>query len=192
MTYEKPIKICLYGYTGVGCNQLSRVATGLKFDGDLPCVLNWSHVNKEFIINERKYIANIWNGPGQERFKSPSKLYLKNANIIILVYDITNRQTFYDLSYSIDIIKDLCDNYIGAIVGNKSDLYMNESVSEEEAREFAERIGFKFALVSAKNDKNGFIEFLERLVKDFLEANNDIIKLIEKERQQEIEEEKKE
>ena len=50
MTHENPIKICLYGDSGVGCNQLSRVAVGLKFDEKLPCVLNWSNVNKEFII----------------------------------------------------------------------------------------------------------------------------------------------
>ena len=92
----------------------------------------------------------------------------------------------------INIIRGLCDNYIGAILGNKQDLFIKEEVSEEEAREFAEGIGFKFALVSAKIFRNRFIELLEELVKDFIEGNNilneEIIK--QKERQKEFEKEK--
>ena len=58
------------------------------------------------------------------------------------------------------------------IVGNKCDLYMEEQVTEEEARIFAKSKGYKFKLVSAKSNPNTLNEFLEELVQDYNELNN--------------------
>ena len=72
--------------------------------------------------------------------------------------------------YWIKTIKDtLGDEPIMGIVGNKSDLYLEEAIPEEEAKDYAQKLGFKFKYVSAKNDPISFINFLQELVEEFLE-----------------------
>ena len=63
------------------------------------------------------------------------------------------------------------DNVILGVVGNKSDLYMKEQVKEKEGKNYADSIGAKFRLVSAKNDPHGFVNFLSELLDDFLKKN---------------------
>jgi len=180
MNDEAPIKICLYGYSGVGCNQLKNVTLGLKFEKGGPAVTVWSFVEKTFIINKKEYLVNIWNGPGQEKYRNFLKIFLKDANIVILVYDITYRKTFEELSEYINIVRELLgNNFIGAIVGNKIDLFEYEKVSEEEARKFAEEVGFKFAIVSAKVNIKPFIKLLKELIEDFIEKQKEKKKIIE-------------
>jgi len=187
MDDEIDIKLCLYGFSGVGCNQLSRVARGLKFSDDSPSVVTWGFGEKHLNINQKNYLVEIWNGPGQKRFEALLKIFLKEAKIVIFVYDITYRESFDSLSEYINIAKEILGNnfYIGAIVGNKIDLIENEKVSEIEARKFAEEVGFKFALVSAKKDINPFIKLLKELVEDFIKGKKEYNK------KRKIEEEKK-
>ena len=177
MDDEKEINVILYGTSGVGCSELSEVAIGQKFEINLENSTAWSHREKKFIINEKKYVVNLWNGPGQEIYRSILKIILKTANIIILVYDINKRETFYSLKEYIYIVREILgDNIIGAIVGNKIDLQLplnEENDIEREARKIAKGIGFKFTLVSAKKDINPFIKLLEELVKDFIERDKE-------------------
>ena len=73
----------------------------------------------------------------------------------------------------IDITRKILDNnFRGAIVGNKSDLFKEEEVPQDEAREFAKKNEFKFTLVSAKEDINSFINLLKECVEDSLTKNS--------------------
>jgi len=138
---EREIKIFLYGYTGVGCNQLSNVVTSKEFEENPVAVINWSYKKRTFNINGKEYIVNIWNGPGQESMRNFLKLFLKNANIVIFVYDITFRQSFDELNEYINIAKKILNNnFIGAIVGNKKDLFLDKKVPDDEARKFAKEL----------------------------------------------------
>ena len=57
------------------------------------------------------------------------------------------------------------------ICGNKSDLYLNVEVSEEECKEYSEKMGCWWTVTSAKPDKVGFPKFLEKLVEDYMSFN---------------------
>ena len=83
--------------------------------------------------------------------------------MIILVYDITRKETFDNLkNYWYKEIKESCDKkIILAIAGNKSDLYVDEDVPEQEARDVAESINAIFALTSAQNNDG-----VEKLFRD--------------------------
>ena len=91
-----------------------------------------------------------------------------------LVYSINSKETYDGLKeYWFNIITEaLGDEPIIAMVGNKSDLFLEEQIKEEEAKEFARENGIKFKLVSAKEDPDGFIEFLEELLDEYLRLNN--------------------
>ena len=99
-------------------------------------------------------------------------MYFNDSKIIILVYDITDKKTFEQLTYWYNQVETLVDeqNIILAIVGNKKDLYDHEQVTEDQGKKFAKEKNAKFKLSSAKEDPLNFNEFLEELFKEFIDT----------------------
>ena len=166
------IKIILIGEPGTGKTCLINVATGNQFNENSESTLLSTYVTKKMVINDKEYDLNLWDTAGQEKYRAMTKIFTKNSKIVIFVYAINNKNTFEEMkSYWIKTIKEtLGDEPILGIAGNKSDLYLEEAVPEEEAREFANKLGIKFKLVSAKNDPNSFVNFLQELVEEFLKT----------------------
>ena len=164
-------KVILLGDMSVGKTSLIKVATNQAFDPNYKPTLVSSYVKKEFKYNDKEYTFNIWDTIGQEKYRALTKLYFKKAIIVILVYDITKQKSFEALNYWHGLIKnELVENsYILAIVGNKKDLYEEEKVSEEQGKKYAEDSNAKFKLTSAKDDPNGFRQFLDELFTDYIE-----------------------
>ena len=103
---------------------------------------------------------DIWDTAGQEAYRSLTKIFINDSNIVIFVYDITN-----DLEYWINLTKEILDDstfYV--ILGNKYDLYLNEEVEEEEARKKAEEIGAYFKLSSAKCERKNLNKIFDEIV----------------------------
>ena len=162
------LNILLVGESGVGCNQLSNITSGSGFNEGEPCVTGHKYITKNVFIKNKEYGIRLWNGPGQEKYRGLRKTFLKMSNIVIFVYDITDSHSFLELNYHINMAKEvLGDKFKGAIVGNKSDLYEKEKITEEEVRQLAKNNGYKYKFVSAKCDPNSFIFFLEELVEDY-------------------------
>jgi small GTP-binding protein len=166
------IKIILIGEPGTGKTCLINVSTGNQFNENSESTLLSTYVTKKMVINDKEYALNLWDTAGQEKYRAMTKIFTKNSKIVIFVYAINNKNTFEEMkSYWIKTIKEtLGDEPILGIAGNKSDLYLEEAVPEEEAREFANKLGIKFKLVSAKNDPNSFVNFLQELVEEFLKT----------------------
>ena len=169
----KGIKIVLLGEAGVGKTcLLSRFITG-QFDKETLSTNGASFVSKQIKYEHLKktLVLDIWDTAGQEKYRALTKLFYKDASMIILVYDITKKETFDNLkNYWYKEIKDSCDKkIILAIAGNKSDLYVNEDVPEPEARDFAESINAIFALTSAK-DNDGVEKLFRDIGNKYLES----------------------
>ena len=171
---EEDIKVILVGEPGTRKTSLINVAIGKMFTDNSPSTLISTFVQKKFNKNNKEYILNIWDTAGQEKFRAMTKIFIKNSKIVILVYSINSKETYDGLKeYWFNIITEaLGDEPIIAMVGNKSDLFLEEQIKEEEAKEFARENGIKFKLVSAKEDPDGFIEFLEELLDEYLRLNN--------------------
>ena len=100
---------------------------------------------------------------------STTELCLKIADIILFVYDIINKNSLEHLNIRIDLSKDVNQNdFIGAIIANKSDLYERREVSDEQGKEFAKKYNYKFYSASAKDNPEGFRIFIEELIKDYI------------------------
>jgi GTPase SAR1 family protein len=147
---------------------------------------------KTLTINKQKVQLNIWDTVGQEKFRSLSKLFFKDTKIVALVYSITNRKSFDDLGFWLNIFKETIgvDVVIG-VMGNKSDLFLEQVVNEEEGEKFAQEHGGFFDLVSAKDNKPGLDKFITKLVTECLKKNKNLspsngIKLVNQEQTQEI------
>ena len=155
---EKNIKILLCGESGVGCNTLSYMLARTNFSP-----------RKIILFNKIK--VSLWNGPGQEKYRFLLSVFLDKSDIVIFVYDITKRSSLDYLNILIKMAKDkLGDKFIGAIVGNKIDLFFEQEVEDEEAEKLAREQGYKFYLVSAKTDLIAFRNCLEELVLNYIFA----------------------
>ena len=163
------IKIILVGDSGTGKTNLIAVSAGMEFNSNSLTTTSCSYVQK--IINKegKDYKVNLWDTIGQEKYRSLTKIFLKDSKIVIFVYDITNRETFESLVFWKKIIDEVLGNEpIFGVVGNKMDLYYEEKVKDEEGEESANSIGAKFLLTSAKNDSKGFNKFIELMLEEYL------------------------
>ena len=161
------VKAILLGNSGVGKTNLINTSIGLKFEDCCNPTTTGTFVQKLIPINNKKYSVNLWDTAGQETYKSITKIFLRKSEIIIFVYDITDEKSFKDLEFWIQMCKEMIDNkYVSGIVGNKIDLFTNEEVNDEEARQYAQSKNMKFKLVSAKDNPNNFNNFLIELLND--------------------------
>ena len=165
------IKVILVGEPGTGKTSLISVSVGEEFKELTNSTLLSNFVSKKFNKNGKNYILNIWDTAGQEKYHAVTKIFTKNAQIVIFVYAINSKKTMEGLqTYWFKSIKDvLGEEPIFGLVGNKYDLFMFEEVKEEEAKEFAQQNDMQFELTSAKEDAEGFIKFLSQLLDEYIE-----------------------
>ncbi|CAN1241901.1 Ras-related protein RABD2a [Linum perenne] len=97
----------------------------------------------------------IWDTAGQERFRTITSSYYRGAHGIIIVYDVTDEESFNNVKQWLsEIDRYATENVNKLLVGNKSDLTANKVVSYETAKAFADEIGIPFIETSAKNASN--------------------------------------
>ena len=107
-------------------------------------------------------------------------LYYKGKDGILVVYDITNRQSFDDINFWLNEIKEKANkNTVLLLVGNKCDLEDERKVSFQEGKDFADNNGIKFIETSAKTNQN-VDEAFEILIDEVIKNNKDILKKIDK------------
>ena len=130
--------------------------------------------SKNVQIDNQDIHLLLYDTAGQEKFRALIPMYTRDANIILLVYDVTSKESFTHLS---GWLKDLTnvkkENVIFAVVGNKTDLgnkiYLIDTrqVTTEEGKKFAEEKNFMFAEVSAKTG-DGIKKLFDVILKEML------------------------
>ena len=124
-------------------------------------------------LNGKNVKLQIWDTAGQERFKNITASYYRGGNGILVVYDITDRESFNNLnSWLIEIEKSANKNVYKILIGNKSDLEKERKVTYEQGAEFAAQYGMKFIETSAKESKNVQEAFVT-MTKEIIAQNNE-------------------
>ena len=144
-------KITLVGDSGVGKSSIiGRFVTGI-FIKDMSSTAGLNYSQKLYERDGTKVNLNLWDTAGQEKFRSLGRNFYKDSYIIIIVFDITNRMSFINAKEVwYNEIKNYGEKFkFLSLVGNKSDKYEDEEVTDEEAISFAKEIDAKFFLVSA-------------------------------------------
>ena len=167
------IKIILLGESKVGKTSLISAFNGDKFEEQIISTICFSSIKKDIIINNIKYMVEIWDTADQERYHSVSQLFIKGSQIVIFVYDITKINSFSKLSFWVNYVRELLNiQVVYGVVANKMDLIDNfednELVDEEEGRNFAEKIGALFTETSCKDNPKAFYEFIKELILKFI------------------------
>ena len=123
---------------------------------------------KSIEVDGKKVKLQIWDTAGQERFKNIQASYYKGANGILVVYDITNRESFEHVnSWLIEIEKNGNKNVYKFLIGNKNDLEDQRVISKEQGDEFASINGMDFFETSAKTAYQ-VQEAFEQLTRDIM------------------------
>ena len=123
---------------------------------------------KNLEMNSKKIRLQIWDTAGQERFRNIAKNYYQSSDGFIVVYDITNNESFQTLDYWVEEIKSNSQELSRMIlVGNKCDIEEGRQVKKEEGKEYAKKKELKFYEVSAKDGTNVNKAF-DDLIKDIL------------------------
>ena len=167
---SKGIKIILLGESGVGKTNLIRVTTGEEFEQNSMSSSSGSYKEGFYISStKKKFIYHLWDTAGQEAYRSLNKIFIKNAKVVIFVYAIDNEQSFNELKYWIELAKaELGEDFVMGIVANKIDLFEEQQVKEEVAKDFAKKQKIKFRATSALTEPMGFKSFLEELLIDYI------------------------
>ena len=167
-------KVVLLGDSGVGKTCIiSRYIQG-TFMKNCNSTNGASYCSKNVRFENlgKNLLLDIWDTAGQEKYKSLTRFFYKDAAVAILVYDITRRESFDNIvNYWYGQLKENGDkNIVIGIAGNKCDLYEKEKVAESEAKEFADKIGAIFELTSAANN-TGIDELFQDVGNKYLDPS---------------------
>ena len=144
-------KIIFLGDQYVGKSSILNRFYQDKFEPDYQATIELDFHSKNVEIKGTAIRLLLYDTAGQEKFKSLIPMYIRDANIIIVVYDITNKDSFIHTEHWVNETKDLKrDDAIFVLVGNKIDLEDKRTVTSKEAENFANEKGFLFHEVSAK------------------------------------------
>ena len=170
-----PFKVVLLGESGVGKTCIIAQFTNGVFDPDTVTSLTAQFIRKTVSFEDGKSVTfDIWDTAGQEKYRSMAKIFYKDAKAVILVYDITNPKSFEEMKeYWYNEVKQQGDSdVIIAVAANKSDLYEDKKVTDEEGEEFAKDKKAIFASTSAKND-SGIKVLFDNIAQKILDPNFD-------------------
>ncbi|KAK8546295.1 hypothetical protein V6N13_067520 [Hibiscus sabdariffa] len=155
-SYDLSFKILLIGDSGVGKSSLlvSFISASAE---DLAPTIGVDFKIKLLTVGGKRLKLTIWDTAGQEKFRTLTSSYYRGAQGIILVYDVTRRETFTNLS---DVWAKELELYstnqecIKMLVGNKVDRDSERAVSREEGNTLAKELGCMFLECSAKTREN--------------------------------------
>ena len=170
----KKLKVTLIGESKVGKTSLINQYVNNKFEEEYFMTIGNDKLIKEIEINENKVRLEIWDTIGQKDLRSANKIFMKNTNIALIVYDITNKKSFENLN---EFYKELIkmnerDKMIIGIAANKSDLYENTEVNREEGEEYAKKINALY-FESTATDHENVVNIFEELIKVYIENNKE-------------------
>ena len=163
-------KFLVIGNSGTGKSCLLIRFTDDTFSDSYVTTIGVDFKIKTLDVEEKSCKLQIWDTAGQERFRNIISSYYRGAQGIMLVYDITDKESFLNLnSWLIEIEKNAAKNVYKILVGNKCDLESSRKVTTQQGKEFADQYGMQFYETSAKNATNvneAFITMTKEIMKN--------------------------
>merc|ERR1719158_1333825 len=141
--------------TGVGKSCLLLQFTDKRFRTEHDLTIGVEFGARLITIDDKQIKLQIWDTAGQESFRSITRSYYRDAAGVLLVYDISRRESFNHLNRWLEEARQNGNpNMTIMLIGNKSDLEHRRQVSTEEGKQFAEENGLIFIETSAKTAAN--------------------------------------
>lgn len=153
--FKHTFKFIVIGSSGVGKTSLLKRLIDDTFSSDNTSTIGVEYLSTVIEIDGQPIKLQIWDTAGQEKFRSIAKSYFRHAVGVILVYDITDRKSFDDLSFWLNDVHSLCDpNAAITLIGNKLDMASQRAVTTAEAQAFAQNHQLTYLETSARGGDN--------------------------------------
>jgi len=153
--YDHIVKLLLVGNSSVGKTNIVTRFVDDNFNPNSFDTIGIDFRFKIITINDEKYKLQIWDTSGKQKFHNIVVNYFPSVNGILLVYDVTNEQSFLDIEKWLDDIENYAsENVIVILIGNKSDMTDQKVISTSRGNELAHKHNIRFIETSAKNDDN--------------------------------------
>lgn len=148
-------KLVFLGDQSVGKTSIITRFMYDQFDKSYQATIGIDFLSKTMYLEDRTVRLQLWDTAGQERFRSLIPSYIRDSSVAVIVYDITDRQSFLNSSKWIDEVRSERGNdVVIMLVGNKTDLSDRRQVSSEEGETRASEEGVMFIETSAKGNFN--------------------------------------
>lgn len=179
--FDCKIKISFLGYSGTGKTSIINKYLYDEFKYNVQATIGFIFQYKCIDIDSKKIQIVISDTAGQEKYNAIPKMYYRNINAFVIVYDVTDSDSFERINFWLEDIKlNGNKNSFIFIVGNKTDVSDYRTISYEKANSFVEKMNnddpinnqkIPYAEVSAKNGNN-VQEFMNRLINTCYTNNN--------------------
>lgn len=157
-SYAVPLrkfKLVFLGEQSVGKTSLITRFMYDSFDNTYQATIGIDFLSKTMYLEDRTVRLQLWDTAGQERFRSLIPSYIRDSSVAVVVYDITNRQSFANTNKWVDDVRaERGGDVIIVLVGNKTDLNEKRQVTTEEGERRAKEYKVMFVETSAKAGLN--------------------------------------
>eukprot|EP00798_Chlamydomonas_sp_ICE-L_P003244 gene3244-13266_t len=148
-------KLVFLGDQSVGKTSIITRFMYDKFDNTYQATIGIDFLSKTMYLEDRTVRLQLWDTAGQERFRSLIPSYIRDSSVAVIVYDVTNRQSFLNTARWIQEVRaERGSDVIIFLVGNKTDLVDKRQVSIEEGDAKAREFTVNFIETSAKAGLN--------------------------------------
>lgn len=159
-------KLVFLGDQSVGKTSIITRFMYDKFDQTYQPTIGIDFLSKTMYLEDRTVRLQLWDTAGQERFRSLIPSYIRDSSVAVIVYDVSNRQSFVNTARWVEEVRaERGKDVVLVLVGNKTDLVDKRQVSVEEGETKARELSALMIETSAKagfNIKASAFSFLLR------------------------------
>uniref|UniRef100_A0A914BWX9 Ras-related protein Rab-35 n=1 Tax=Acrobeloides nanus TaxID=290746 RepID=A0A914BWX9_9BILA len=152
--YDHLFKLLIIGDSGVGKSSLLLRFADNTFSPNYITTIGVDFKIRTINIDGQRIKLQIWDTAGQERFRTITSTYYRGTHGVIVVFDVTNGESFSNVKRWLHEIENNCDNVQKILVGNKVDDPERRVVVDSDAKRFAETIKINYFETSAKENLN--------------------------------------
>ena len=154
------LKLIVVGNQNTGKSCILNRFVNETFEENYQATIGLDFQSKNITIHDQDVRLILYDTAGQEKFRSLIPMYIREAQIILFIYDVSDRESFDSIPKWIQDVLDVKNTEpVLVLIGNKIDLEKERKVTYEEGKRFAEQNNFIFQEVSAKTGKNFDILF---------------------------------
>ena len=144
------LKVCVVGDGAVGKTSLIIRYTEGHFRESYIMTVGTSFAVKELNFGDTLVRLQLWDLAGQPHFSSVRPVFYRGAAGVILVFDVTRRQTFDNIPGWYDEVSGVTGAVPSVLIANKVDLIDQRQVTTEEGMAYAQQLGWGYFETSAK------------------------------------------
>eukprot|EP01083_Nonionella_stella_P311416 1110363_1 len=169
--YDHLFKFTIIGDSGVGKSCLMMRFADDTFNESFITTIGVDFRFRTINVDDKIVKLQIWDTAGQEKFKTITSSYYRNAHAVMIVYDVSDRKSFSNIDQWLSDIEKFCPSKVcKMIIGNKCDIELSErEITNEDAKQYADDLSIPYIETSAKtadNVENAFYQMVQELIKN--------------------------